>query len=193
MKIIDEENDYFLHDFDNDPPRPAPGEGESQPKQQPAPDTGRADAPADFSFTDPEPNGTDAADSPGQKPTRKSHTTRICLVLILLAVLGVAFYIRYCNPYIAESKTTGFIVNVEKRGIFFKTFEGEMVSESQLTDTSRVYRREIFFSAPDDSLGRVAQSYQGTGRRVIITTQQYYGTLPWRGASKTVLTDIRPY
>ena len=59
----------------------------------------------------------------------------------------------------------GFVTLVEKRGIIFHTFEGEMVSESQLADTQRVYSRDVYFSIPDDNLARRLQQYQGAVRR----------------------------
>ena len=65
-----------------------------------------------------------------------------------------------------------------------------MISQSQLTDTTRVYSRDFYFSIPDDSLARVIQSYEGTGRPVTLTCKRYFGTLPWRGASKIVVTSI---
>ena len=86
----------------------------------------------------------------------------------------------------------GYVVSVERRGIIFKTFEGEMVSHSALEDSTRVYAREINFSIPSDSLARVLQSYQGTGRPVTVTLERYYGTLPWRGASPTVAVAVEP-
>ena len=105
-------------------------------------------------------------------------------------MLAVAFYIRYFVPYTSDTLTTGYITLVEKRGIFFKTFEGEMISESVLADTSKVYSRDFYFSIPNDSLGRLVQSYQGTGKRVTVTTQKYFGTVPWRGSQKSVITNI---
>lgn len=107
------------------------------------------------------------------------------------AVLVIAFYIRYFVPHTEESRTVGYITLVEKRGLIFKTFEGEMVSESHLSDTTKIYSRDFCFSIPDDSLGRLIQSYQGSGRKVTLTAKKYYGTLPWRGSQKAIVTDVK--
>ena len=182
MKIIDEENDYFLHDFDNDPPKPVPGEVPQSPESQPG-------TPAAGTVPGQEGDVTPYPEEP--QPGRPGFRRfLVWFFVVMIVLLGVGMYIRYFVPYVTESKTVGYITNVDKRGIVFKTFECEMVSESQLTDTSRVYQRDLFFSIPDDSLGRVVQSYQNTRRPVVVTTKKYYGTLPWRGASNVIVTDI---
>lgn len=172
MKLLNDEEDLFLHDF----------------SKQPSEETER-DPSLEFSF-----GPTDHPDSPEAAPGRKRRGCAILwwLAVIAAAALGVAFYIRYYIPHTAESKARGYITLVEKRGIVFRTFEGEMVSETQLSDTARIYQRDLRFSIPDDSLGRLLQGYQTAGRPVVITTKKYYGTLPWRGATNTILTDISP-
>ncbi len=111
---------------------------------------------------------------------------------IVIVALAATIYIRYFTPYVTDSRMTGYITNVERRGIFFKTFEGEMISETALTDTTRVYTRDFVFSIPDDSVARAMQSLQGSGRPVRVTYERFYGTLPWRGASTCIVTAAEP-
>lgn len=176
MKWIDDQDDYFLRDFNSDG------------------DKTTDNAATEFTF----PSDQDSADSNATPSQGAGNTTRsrrhrrlAWFLIIVFAILAIAFYIRYFVPYTSDTVTTGYVTLVEKRGIFFKTFEGEMISESLLADTSKVYSRDFFFSIPNDSLGRLVQTYQGTGKRVTITTQKYFGTLPWRGSQKSVVTSIR--
>lgn len=176
MNFDDKDNDYFLHNFKE-------GEGESHEKS-PEPTVTRPDAGGttiDFTTT-----------GSVEKPRRRRHGWRWFFFIVIVA-LGVTVYIRYFVPHVTESRSVGYVTNVEKRGILFHTFEGEMIMPAQLADTSHVYSRDFTFSIPDDSLARVIQSYQGTGKKVALTCKKYYGTLPWRGASKTVVTSIEPY
>lgn len=185
MKIIDEDNDYFLHDFSaGREDASASSDAGAQTQASDTPEAPRSQT-FDYGVTTPEP----AAPKPRRHPVRRFFTW---LLVILIIAAGVAFYVRYFVPHTTDTRITGFVTNVEKRGIIFKTFEGEMVSESRIADPSQVYQRDVYFSIPDDSTGRVVQSFQGTGRPVVITVKKYYGTLPWRGASKVVLTDIHP-
>ena len=42
----------------------------------------------------------------------------------------------------------------------------------------------------DDALARRLQTLQGTGRPVTVSYERFYGTLPWRGGSTSVITGI---
>ncbi|MDE5669101.1 MAG: hypothetical protein K2I24_06165 [Duncaniella sp.] len=205
MKWIDDQDDYFLRDFnDKDGNKTATqAEGTDTPATSSAgSDTATAAGSQASSqnggsneFTFPSGQSTQATppsddDAPARSHRRRRRRRLAGFFIIVFAVLAVAFYIRYFVPYTSDTLTTGYITLVEKRGIFFKTFEGEMISESVLADTSKVYSRDFYFSIPNDSLGRLVQSYQGTGKRVTVTTQKYFGTVPWRGSQKSVITNI---
>lgn len=169
MDLKDKEDDYFLHNFDSNTRTDAgAGSGSGQT----------------FDFS------AEAA-SGNCPPKRRRHTGWIWFFAIVLLAIIVAVGIRYYIPYATDSQTTGYVTMVEKRGIIFKTYEGEMVSEQQLADTNRIYSREVFFSIPSDSLARELQRLQSTGKPVTIVCRRYYGTLPWRGAHTTVLEAIR--
>ena len=207
MKWIDNQEDYFLRDFDShkeDTQGAATGQPTGQNDDTEGAPVSAADTPADtpaagdeapasneFSFTPDTPVTPEPTGKP--RTVRRRFRRRLAwFFIILFVVLAVAFYIRYFVPYTSDTLTSGYVTLVEKRGIFFKTFEGEMISESMLTDTTKVYSRDFYFSIPNDSLGRLVQSYQGTGKRVVLTTQKYFGTVPWRGSHKSVVTAVRP-
>ncbi|MCM1162908.1 MAG: hypothetical protein NC339_01445 [Muribaculaceae bacterium] len=188
MNILRDDKDYFLSNFDDE---------EKKKEDTPAadtPDGQNTDAStqggSDFQFTGPVPTDAEAAQTPQPKPRKRRHRWW-WFWLCLFALAAGAFYVRYFVPHTEESKITGYVTNVEKRGIVFKTFEGEMISENQLTDSSHIYQRDVVFSMPNDSLGRAVQAWQGSGKPVVLTVKKYYGTLPWRGATNTIVTDVR--
>lgn len=113
-----------------------------------------------------------------------------CVLAILAVALGVALWLRYFNPYVMDAKVAGYVTNVERRGILFKTYEGEMISEASLVDTTKIYQRDFMFSVENTSLARRLQSLQSTGRPVRLTYKRYYAPVPWRGASTVVVTAI---
>lgn len=126
-------------------------------------------------------------------PVSRRHRLRRAIVLTLLflmCVIGIAGYIRYFNPYATEAITTGYITSIERRGILFKTFEGEMITERSYGDTTRVYHNDFTFSVDNDSIAYLLQSFQNTGRHVTVSYSRYYGTLPWRGASTNVIDAV---
>ncbi|MCM1519420.1 MAG: hypothetical protein NC098_01380 [Lachnoclostridium sp.] len=170
----DNENDFFLHDFE----------------EKPAADNHVPEAGEKVDFS-----GNPSTENKQEKPAKRGNgclKSVIWTVVIALVVLAGVMYVRYAVPYVTDSKVTGYVTTVEKRGMFFKTFEGEMISQSALDDSSRIYSRDFQFSIPDDSLARVIQSYQSTGQKVTLTLEKYYGTLPWRGASRTIAVAVEP-
>lgn len=132
----------------------------------------------------------DSGENDEKKPPHRFKKWLWWTLAIFAVILAVACYIRYFNPYIVDSKLMGYVTNVERRGIIFKTYEGEMITESSLTDTTRVYSRDFIFSVDDPKLALELQNCQGTGRQVTVTYKKYYGTLPWRGASRNIITAV---
>lgn len=188
MKFDDSDEDYFLHDFSRKDRQTEEGQRHS-PTPAPSDPAARPAAPT-FDFSD---GGSDSGPSPEHEAARRKRGHGwLWFFLVVAVVLAAALTIRYFVPYVTESRVTGYVTLVEKRGIVFPTFEGEMVSESQLADTTRIYSRDLSFSIPDDDLALRLQQYQGTGRPVTVTFKRYYGTLPWRGASNTVAVDFIP-
>ena len=136
-----------------------------------------------------------AADTPKAPDTQARRRRRGCgfwtwFVLVIVVALGVTFWLRYLNPYVTDAVARGYIERVEKRGIIFKTYEGEMIRRSALDDTTSVYSRDFAFSIESDSLAQRLQSFAGTGTVVSVRYRSYYGSLPWRGASRNVVESV---
>lgn len=164
-------NDYF---DDREAPR------------EPADDTAGVTPTSSTSTAPVEPASASA------KPRKRRHTGRnIILWLIVIIVLGgtAAVWLRYYTPYV-ESQESGYITNMERRGLIFKTYEGQMITESSLTDTTRVYSRDFVFSVTDPSLADSLQALAGSGRKVTVSYERYYGALPWRGAQPVIVTGL---
>lgn len=149
------------------------------------------DAGATLDFGDGGHDGY-SFDNRDRAPKRHSRGRRIVAWVIAVCVVALAIvgYFRYFNPYATEARIDGYVVNVERRGLLFKTYEAEIISESALTDTARVYSRTLTVSIPSANLAHRLQAMQGSGRRVSLVTERFYGMLPWRGASTTVVTGI---
>lgn len=159
-----ERKDYFLHDFSED------------------------HAAGDVQSDSVRPEG---GPEPATAPRRR-RGVGLWFWMFVAVALCAALYVRYFVPCASDLETVGYVTRVEKRGVALPTWECEMVSEAALADTSRVYQRDFNFSIPDEALARQLQACQGTGKRVRVTTKRYYGALPWRGASKAVLTALSP-
>lgn len=123
---------------------------------------------------------------------RRSHSVKIVLVLIIVAVvLFLGWWVRqhYFSPY-RVSQEKGWIMKVSNEGTLFKTFEGEMISVNYIEGDIEAMHSDFKFSITSDSVARQAMKWQGNGQRVILTYNEYKGTVAWRGGSRRVVTKI---
>lgn len=132
--------------------------------------------------------------SPEGHDAPRRHRSRlkwvITAVLVVIAALGVTVWLRYFTPYVEDARMNIYVVNVERRGLIFKTYEAEVISQAALTDTTRIYTRQLDMSIEDSRLAGELQGLQSTGKPVTISYKKYYGMLPWRGSSTEIITGI---
>lgn len=124
------------------------------------------------------------------KPCRK---TRFYLWLVGAAVVAgavVALWLRYFSPYITEATQYGYIENIEKRGMLFKTYEGTLIPYKELMDTTRIYSRDFVFTADNVKIATELKRAELAHRPVRVEYKRYFGTLPWRGASQIIVTAV---
>lgn len=181
MILDDDKPDYFL-ESDDSANTPATTDSQSA-KPGNTIDFGAHSSPAE---------STGAAHDDVKPHHGKMRKALAWTVFVCAVILGGVFYLRYCSPYVTDARLRCYVVNVEKRGLIFKTFEADVVSESAVTDTARLYSRDYSFTIDNDAVASKLQQMQGTGRPVIIGYEKYYGTLPWRGASKLVAVSVEP-
>ena len=125
---------------------------------------------------------------------RRGNSIKMLLMLIIAAMalfLGWWIWQYYFHPY-RVSQEKGWIMKVSNEGTVFKTVEGEMISEGYIEDTIAALHRDFLFSIPSDSLAREAMRWAGNGKRVILSYEEYKGTVMWRGNSRHVVTNIEP-
>ncbi len=125
---------------------------------------------------------------------RRGNTVKVMLALIIVAMvlfLGWWMWQHYFHPY-RTSQEKGWIMKVSNEGTLFKTFEGEMISEGYVEDTITAMHTDVAFSIASDSLARDAMRWSQNGQRIVLTYNEYKGTVLWRGNSKMVATKIEP-
>lgn len=118
-----------------------------------------------------------------------------CLAAVLIAIIvgGAIGYFRYLTPTVEDAVMDVNVLRVEKRGTMFKTYEAEVADPSALAGASNdAYTRMRAVSVANESVARKLQDLQSTGRTVRLRYCQYASTLPWRGESKTVITEVLP-
>ena len=125
---------------------------------------------------------------------RRGNSLKILMLLLIIAMLaflGWWMWQYYFHPY-RISQEKGWIMKVSNEGTLFKTYEGEMISEGYVEDILVAMHSDFQFSIPTDSLARDAMRWSSNGKRIVVTYNEYKGSVLWRGNSKHVVTKIEP-
>lgn len=123
---------------------------------------------------------------------RRGNTVKMLLIFIIAAMvlfLGWWMWQHYFHPY-RISQEKGWIMKVSSEGSLFKTFEGEMISAGYIEDTLLAMHSDFKFSIPSDTLARQAMRWSQDGKRIVLTYDEYKGTVLWRGNSNKIVTAI---
>ena len=121
---------------------------------------------------------------------RRSAPFWLWLVGALFVIgLVIACWFRYFSPYVDDATQFGYVENIEKRGTVFKTYEGTLIPYRELIDTTRVYSRDFIFSVKDNKTAATLKQALYDNKPVRVSYRKYHATLPWRGASKIIVTD----
>lgn len=124
------------------------------------------------------------------KPHNRSSLKLWLAGIILLIGLLVAGWLRYFSPYVEDAIQYGYVEHLEKRGTVFKTYEGVLLPYKELRDTTRLYSRDFIFTAANWDVTKKLRTAQLDARPVRVEYKKYHATLPWRGASKIVVTAV---
>ena len=121
-----------------------------------------------------------------------SRKSKIITIIISIVVVLLAAFIFFRFFFIYSSGVNAGDINYfQREGIIFKTYEGKMIQsgfKSTAEGTTGLHSNEFKFSVTDkavaDSLMRCS------GKHVELRWKRYFGTLPWRGNSQYIATEI---
>lgn len=123
------------------------------------------------------------------RPSRFKRRVIMCgigvLALMLLWLAGIFVF----SPAVDDAVQYGYIDHVERRGMFFKTYEGNMLPYKTLHDTTRAYDADFTFST-SEKLGPALRAFQNSGRPLRVEYRTYRYALPWHGDSRTVVVRV---
>jgi hypothetical protein len=101
---------------------------------------------------------------------------------IIIIFLTVFIYWKYFYTY-SEGYRAGLLQKFSKKGTIFKTYEGEMILSSVVSNANVPLASEkFFFSVRSDSLAMKLDTLQG--QFLILHYKQKNGVLFWKGDTK---------
>ena len=113
-----------------------------------------------------------------------------------LIVFGVAvgilcaIYLRYFTPCEEQLVQYGYVESISKRGTIFKTFEGVFIPYKAINDTVNPYPGDIIITAKNDHVAAELLKLRLANLPARIMMERYHASLPWRGESVWVVTDV---
>ncbi len=124
------------------------------------------------------------------KPQSSTKIWIWCGSAVVAVCLFIAIWLRFFSPYVEDAVQYGYVENIERRGIVFKTYEGVLIPYKELMDTTRIYRRDFIFTAVNESIAIQLKKAQFDARPVRVGYIRYHATVPWRGSSNIVITSV---
>jgi len=121
--------------------------------------------------------------------SRKAKIITIASAIVVV-VLAVFLFFRFFFVY-SSGVNTGDINYFQREGIIFKTYEGKMIQSGfkATAETNGTLRSNEFkFSVTDQAVADTLM--RCSGKRVELKWVRYMGTLPWRGNSQFVVTEV---
>jgi len=126
------------------------------------------------------------------KPTKKkTHFLRNLVIIILVILLGI-FALTYFGIY-DEGVRAGNVVRVSKKGVVFKTYEGQLNLQSFGALKGASPFAETFDFSVEKSKPEVVRELEAvalSGERVNLHYIKRYAKFPWRGETKYFITGV---
>ena len=109
-------------------------------------------------------------------------------LLLLLAFLGFLWVSSWTY---SDGTRAGQLIKVTKKGVVFKTYEGQLNLGGLAGDTSSEgLQGNIWdFSVLDDSVYSDLQQFEG--RKVKLSYKERYTTMPWLGKTNYIVTGVQ--
>jgi len=125
-------------------------------------------------------------------PPKKGHLLRNLMIFVLVLIIGI-FTFSYYGIY-DEGVRAGNVIRISKKGVVFKTFEGQLNLQSfgALKGTASPFLETFDFSVEKNKLEiiRELEAVALSGERVNLHYIKRYTKFPWRGETKYFITSV---
>jgi hypothetical protein len=123
---------------------------------------------------------------------RKSKKAfRIFIASLIVLLIGVFLFYNYA--VYDEGVRAGIVVRISKKGVIFKTYEGQLNLESfgALRGTNPIASTFDFsVSGSDENVIKDLEAASLSGERVNLKYIKRYGSFPWRGETQYFIIQV---
>ncbi len=121
--------------------------------------------------------------------TRKA---KIITIISVAAAIGLALFIFFRFFFVYSTGVNAGDLNYfQREGVVFKTYEGKIIQSGIKSDgknTEGLHSNELKFSVTDNAVAD--RLMHCSGKHIELRWERYIGTLPWRGNSPYIVTEI---
>ena len=127
-----------------------------------------------------------------EKPSLKSRLKKFILKIVLGVVVLCFLLIWACSWTYSEGTRAGQLIKISKKGVVFKTNEGELNMGGLRVGTSNdglegnLWR----FSVLDEDVLEKLQTSEG--KRVKLSYKERYKAMPWQGDTNYFIVAVEP-
>ena len=127
--------------------------------------------------------------------TRVKSTTKkvVKIILIVALVVGIGVFSFYYWGVYDEGVRAGNVLRISKKGMLFKTYEGQLNLNTfgALKGANPIMESFDFSVEPgDEQVIKDLESVALSGERVNLHYVKRYATFPWRGDTKYFITKV---
>lgn len=116
---------------------------------------------------------------------------KFTVALLLFLVAGAGIYMWACNWTYSAGSRAGYLIKVSKKGVVFKTYEGELNLGGVQTDPQTGTFGNIWeFSIVDKNFYQKLQGFEG--KHIKINYREVYKAMPWQGKTNYLVYDVQP-
>jgi hypothetical protein len=126
------------------------------------------------------------------KPSRSIRKFFRRLILIVIILTLAIFSFLYFGIY-DEGVRAGVVVRISKKGVFFKTYEGQLNMETfgaLKSNTPFVQSFDFSVEKDKENIVRDLENVSLTGERVNLHYIKRYLKVPWRGNTRYFIREV---
>src|SRR3954467_15132584 len=113
--------------------------------------------------------------------------TTIIITIIIIFLIGFIYW-RYFFVF-AEGTKAGVLNTFQKKGVLFKTYEGQLIQSGfRGNPTTAIQSNQFSFSVTNESVAQ--KLMQNSGKDMELHYKLYNGSLPWRGMQLFVVDSV---
>lgn len=116
---------------------------------------------------------------------------RVTIGLLVVLVLGGGAYLWISSWTYSEGSRAGYLVKISKKGVVFKTYEGQLnLGGFQADQQSGIVGNIWAFSVLEDEVYSELQNFEG--KQVKLFYKQRYKAMPWQGKTSYFVYKVDP-